>query len=101
MKPAFSAAEGKHLKELISKIKNSISQKGNNGTVEDAFKILLNKLPKFYQDKIDIKIINSKYDGIIAEIRKKSGAIEKDAWADILAKRERDRQAVAEGMQEH
>jgi len=100
LKPAFPSAEGKHLKELIAKLENSIKNKGgeiSEKSVSEAFATLLNKLPKFYKDKIDIKIINSKYDGIIAEIRTKSGAVAKNQMQDILEQRKREREAAAAG----
>jgi hypothetical protein len=105
IKPAFSPTEGKHLKELISKLQQSIQNKsGSQATdqaTEMAFLHLLEKLPKFYAEKLDIKIINSKYDGIIAEIRTKSGAANDSSWQDILDKRQREREEAAAMRQDN
>lgn len=96
LKPSFSSTDGKYLKELISKIDNSIKQKNNGGSIEDALRYILKNMPKFYGERLDIKVINSKYDAIIAEIRSKSVDAKKDAWSNILAERERERQAAAQ-----
>lgn len=93
-KPGFNGADGKHLKELISKLEPNIK----TGTLPDAFRVLLEKLPKFYKDKMDLKIINSNYNGIIAEIRTKSGFNGQDVMQNLLDKRKREREeATANG----
>ena len=97
--PPFDGGDGKNMNELIDKLITSIAEKKENITamdVLDAFKILLNKLPKFYKERIDIKVINNNYGKIIAEIRSKSVDAKKDAWSNILAERERERQAAAQ-----
>jgi hypothetical protein len=97
IKPTFNGAQGANLKKLINCIENSLihnQQEPINDNVIVAFNSLLNSLPDWYKTHLDINIIYSKYDGIIAEIRKKSGASEKDLWQAILDKRQRERETV-------
>jgi uncharacterized protein YdaU (DUF1376 family) len=99
-KPTFNGGQGANLKRLIGCIKISLennNQESNQQNIFAAFAALLQALPDWYKTHLDINIIYSKYDGIITEIRRKSGASEKDLWQAILDKREREREAATSG----
>lgn len=86
------------IKSLLIKITGSMKSGGeqlHNQSVMDNFSGLLNKLPKFWLSKLNIKSINNNYDSIIAEIRTKSGTNSTNTMQDILAARKRQREADA------
>lgn len=96
--PKFESREGKSLKSVLNSLILSMTDKGieiNPTNLFNSFKALLNKLPKFYKDKIDINMIDNNYGKIIAEIGTKSGAGQQNTMQDILAERERRRQEAA------
>lgn len=98
--PSMTPAKGAALKQLIAKIEKTIWQNGSEappGKVIDAFRALLEKLPSWYAVKLDISVINSKYDEIIAEIRGAKSKVDKDteSWARVLERRQREREEAA------
>lgn len=102
--PPYGKAEGQNMNEVLNKLLTSIYEKNKtpkSDDVLDSFKILLHKLPKFYIERLDIKVINSNYGKIIAEIRTKSGAATQNQMSDILADRERRRQEAAANSEKH
>lgn len=96
-KPTFNAGQGANLKRLMACIKTSLmnnQQEANKDNILSAWSILLQNLPDWYKKHLDINIIYSKYDGIITEIRKKTGSSEKDFMQDIISRRKREREAT-------
>jgi len=90
------------MKELLNKLVKSMEDKKNDvneTTLINSFKVLLEKLPKFYIENLDIKVINNSYGKIIANIRTKSGAANADSWTDIIAERQRKREEAAKSGQ--
>ena len=69
------AKDAKNLKLLINKIKFSYGKKNNeeatDENIEDSFRIILEKLPDWYKEHMEIAIINSRYNSVIQEIKKK------------------------------
>lgn len=68
---SFDGSQGKALKSLISKLKASLKNAGNDVTDNstlDAFKILMQALPEWFRDK-ELNVINSKYNEIINQIK--------------------------------
>jgi|GEM_PF-4639007 len=78
VKYEWNATEVKTLKSLIGKFQNLVKQKTkkskynaatmDNQTVE-TWTYFMDRLPKWYAERPDLKIINSKFNGIIAEIK--------------------------------
>jgi len=75
----WRAAEGATLKQLITKLRHLAKQqheKDNNTSpvtdeeIQIFWNYFMNKLPEWYADKADLKIINSKFNAIIAEIKR-------------------------------
>lgn len=69
--PKFGGAEGKALKEIITYM--TLICKGDEERSFNGWTLLLNqwgKMPKFYQDNTDLKIINSKLNVILNELTK-------------------------------
>jgi len=100
--PEFNGGDGKNMKELLNKLVKSMEDKKNDvneTTLINSFKVLLEKLPKFYIENLDIKVINNSYGKIIANIRTKSGAANADSWTDIIAERHRKREEAAKSGQ--
>jgi len=96
--PEFNGGDGKNIKELLNKLVKSMEEKKNEvseTTLTNSFKVLLAKLPKFYIENLDIKVINNNYGKIIANIRTKTGAADKDSMQNILDQRKREREAAA------
>ena len=70
----FNATTGKHLKTIISNLENELKATGRDPTPEtvaELFQAFCEKLPDWFKDK-DLQILNSKYNEIITEIRKRS-----------------------------
>lgn len=70
----FTAKDAKNLKLLQKKIEFSCSNNNldvtkNPELVSKTLQVMLKKMPEFYQDKLDIAIINSGYNSIISYIK--------------------------------
>lgn len=95
----WSAKDGTQLNLLISKIEAliNISKAKNTGTVEDIFKVVLNKLKKtdkqksvdeFTWSNLSISIINNRFNEIIASIKNPKGTNKEiDDYKKSLEKR--------------
>lgn len=96
--PSFNGAQGANLKKLLPCIRQTMEEQGVDDTPENvlqSFDIILKNLPAWIKKGIDINIIYSKYDSIIAEIRTKSGANNAEVWQADVIERERRRASVA------
>lgn len=72
----FSAKDAGCLATLIKKITFTIENSGGGATQENittSFQTLLDKLPAWYRDKLELSLINSQYNSIIAQIKKDTG----------------------------
>lgn len=99
-KPTFNGSQGANLKKLIGCIKTSLTNNHQETTPENitqSFATLLQYLPDWYKNHLDVNIIYSKYDAIIGAIRKSSGATEADLWKDIINERARQREGTTAG----
>jgi DNA-binding Lrp family transcriptional regulator len=67
----FNGMSGKHLKQLLDKIK-TLLEKTNNDTSDESmismFELIINNLPDWFKDK-DLPVINSKFNEIIEQIK--------------------------------
>lgn len=67
----FNGMSGKHLKQLLDKIK-TLLEKTNNDTSDQSilsmFELIINNLPDWFKDK-DLPVINSKFNEIIEQIK--------------------------------
>ncbi len=78
VKYQWNDVEIKTLKSIIEKLKNLVKDKNKktkydaatmDSQVIDTWTHLMDKLPTWYADRPDLKIINSKFNAIIAEIK--------------------------------
>lgn len=79
LKYQWNKAEGATLNQLITKLRNLAKQQhekdGNTDPVTDDEIVkfwdhFMDKMPEWYSEKADLKIINSKFNAIIAEIKR-------------------------------
>lgn len=89
----WSAKDATHLNLLIGKIESliNISEAKNTGTVEEIFKHILLKIKdvdKFVWSNLTISLINSKFNEIVANIKKPKGTSKEiEDYKKDLAKR--------------
>lgn len=72
----FGAVQGNHIKQIINKIKKSITADGRDVSDElifNTFKAILQNMDEWFKDK-DLQVINSKYNEIIEQIRSRRPA---------------------------
>lgn len=70
----FDGANGKALKNIISKMKTVMKAKGSEITdvsILETFKLICFNLPEWFQDK-DLLVINSKFNEILIQIKNKN-----------------------------
>ena len=82
----FDASEGSALKSLVKKIIKSVKEKTPEAdmtpeVLKTSFSVLLQCLPDWYKSQ-NLKVINSKYDTLISEIKNKKNG--QQARSDIF-----------------
>jgi len=81
----WAAKESTHCKQLAAKIVHRTGETDDQKTLE-AFKYILNHLPKWYRENLTITLINSKFNELIAEIKQGNPPSETDHKRDIAAR---------------
>lgn len=72
----FNGVSGKHLKQLLDKIRQLLAKTNNDTSdqnVFNMFELIITNLPTWFQDK-DLPIINSKFNEIIEQIKNNKNA---------------------------
>lgn len=66
----INATAGTKMKSIITKLTKLVKGKVEENTISNLFKKMCDNLPEWYQDK-DLSVIDSKFNEIVAEIKKK------------------------------